>query len=165
MIAAMRRNRPGLGLGLILVLLAVSVSLSLSARSRAQPEAARKPDPLAKQRLEIAKKVYDRLQEELKNPPANGIPLQEMRFGVWIERIVDWSGRWMRAERQAAETRAAEIQAIQAHIARLKSWEDQLQELIRAAVLGWSSPNLIDRLSYERLEAESLLAQVKAETP
>lgn len=151
-----RARRIGVGFGLALVI------GSVSAYSWAQPEPPRKPDPLAKQRAEIAKNVYERLLEELKNPPAGDIALEQTKLNRWIERMADWSNRWMEAEAQAAERKADEIRAIESHIARMKSWEDQFREVARGDAVELD-PTVLDMLTYDRLEAESLLARVKGE--
>jgi hypothetical protein len=79
-----------------------------------------------------------------------------------IELLVKWSRRWMEAERDLNQSKTGRIAAIEAHRTRLKKWEDLVSEL-REGGSEAGADLALDTLAFERLEAETWLAQAKAE--
>jgi hypothetical protein len=116
---------------------------------------------LAQARLEIARKVYEDLDEDLKAPPAGNLEEQQRRFREVIDQKMIWSGRWMEAEIDAGSRQVDRTTAIEAHIKRLKKWEDLLVQLAKGGAMGVSQRN-VDTLKYHRLNAAYLLAKAKS---
>jgi RNA polymerase sigma factor (sigma-70 family) len=115
-----------------------------------QPTAKKSPPSvaeLAKQRLQAAREVYDRTRAQVAAGQAS-----------W-QALADWSPHLLAAELDAATTRAERIDALQAHVDRLKENERLIE---RVADAGRAPVWEIARARCFRLEAEIRLAKEKA---
>jgi hypothetical protein len=75
-----------------------------------------------------------------------------------VNRLILWSRRWMDAELDLSETKAARIAAINLHLERVKRMEAIINELIDSESSGLSRMDLLS-IAFDRLEAETLLAK------
>ena len=126
---------------------------------RASGEDPPKPQALAKARLQLARKLYEATEEELKAPPTE-VPMEHRHLPVQ-ERLVTWSTRWMEAERDANPGRAGRIAALEAHVKRLKARAESYLSL------AGDDPHsehrrTADLLQFYCLEAEYALAVARS---
>jgi hypothetical protein len=102
---------------------------------------------LARERLKAAHEVYTLLLEEVRQGKATG------------EGIANWSPHLLAAELDVATTEKQRITALQAHVDRLKDFEQQVQVFVNA---GRMPLRELARARCLRLEAELQLAKQRA---
>lgn len=144
-----RSLRDGLILGSILM---------VAALAPAAPDRAPRLKELARARLEVARTMYEDVELELKEPGPGDQRQMIERMSSIMERLATWSRRWMEAERDAGDAKAAKVAAIASHVKRLKKWEDDLRPVEQV----WGR-KLLNTLKFYRLEAESWLAEAESE--
>ncbi|WP_165248390.1 hypothetical protein [Paludisphaera soli] len=147
----MRASLPCGAVALALVLIGAMVGAS-------GLRAPQKPDDLARARVDLARRIYGQTEEQLKNLPAVGA--EGDRLSQTFAELALWSRRWMEAEHDLDGARASRVTALEAHLKRLKSWEDVGVELIRGEASSLTQLAL-DKLSYDRLGAEYELSRLK----
>jgi hypothetical protein len=134
--------------GLILAFLVAGATLTPAA-----PDKSAGPKALARARLELARSLYEASVDEMKNaPPAEGGARIDALFPA-MDRLSLWSRRWMEAERDASEDKAGVLAALEAHVKRLKTWEDVYEEAFQAG-LPSTTRIAAGTLKFYRLEAE-----------
>ena len=121
--------------------------------------AARKPEELAKARLELTRRSYEQAEEQIKFPPAGANPRETLAPSV--DNLALWSRRWMEAERDMDAGKAARLAALDGHIKRLKTWEDLFERIVQGQQSGEAQQSL-DTLKFHRLEADYWLAKEKS---
>ena len=152
------------------------------------PESKKIPEGNAAQRFELAKTIYlrtlDREVQRLLAPPAAAAAGPDSGVfahidGRLVERLADWSKRWLAAESEASpDDRAARLKAAQGHLDRMRELDDVefLREPLKIGKgvrfkddLGLRFErsfieqfrDFSDAAHFFRLEAESLLAREK----
>lgn len=143
--------------------LVIGVMLAGATLALAGADDTRRPEDLARARLDIARRAYEQVEDSINAPPADEGKLpQGIRATLKLEQLIAWSRRWMEAERDASGKKADHVAAIDAHRKRLKKWEDICSEVAEGDSSGASSRD-VDLLKFHRLEAEYWLAKAKDE--
>jgi hypothetical protein len=105
----------------------------------------------ARARAAAAEKAYKGIFQRSQVDPTS--PLD-------VERLYQWSRRWLEAERELADKKEERVAAAQAHLDRMK----KLEEVVR----GWHRKGLlppadVPAVEFYRLDAERRLAQARAD--
>lgn len=133
----------------------VVVLAAVAAAALGQPvstgAASTAPTSNARARFEAARKVYEgilaRHQLESKPQPAD------------FENLCLWSRRWMDAQREMSDEKANQLEAIAAHLGRVKELERRANEWAKANAIPESEAAALE---YHRLLAEHWLVQAQA---
>lgn len=109
------------------------------------------PTSNARARLEAARKVYQGIlaRQQLESNP------QPVDF----ENLCMWSRRWMDAQRDISDEKDNQLDAIGAHLGRVKELERAAGEWLKVNAVPESE---VAALEYHRLQAEYWLVQAKA---
>jgi hypothetical protein len=128
-----------------------ALALCLAALAPPASAADEKAAENAKARRAAAQKVYkgifDRSQVDVSSP-------------LDVERMHQWSRRWLEADRELAGTKEGRVAAIQAHLDRMKKLEDVVRHWHRK---GFVSSADVPAVEFYRLEAERWLAQARGD--
>jgi hypothetical protein len=133
------------GFGVVLGL-CVAGGLTSLARADATEDLAN-----AKARVEAARKVYNGMLRRRQIDP---------KFGLNLEKFYQWSRRWMEAQHDVSATKKNQVAAIEAHLARIKTLEKAVKEVIKAG--SDASSYEAKAAEFYRLEAEKWLRKAKA---
>ncbi len=104
----------------------------------------------AKARAAAARKVYESLMDRRQREPG---------FHFDPDQAYPWSRRWMEAEKEAAQTKAERVTAVEGHLERMKKWEKSVEADRRIG--GVLSPGDLAAAEFYRLEAKAWLAKEK----
>jgi hypothetical protein len=145
-ILIMRTRKFAFALLIAAALVIGAISQRTSTGSTSQPVQSN-----AKARLDAARKVYQGIMERHQIEP-NRQPLD-------FENLCLWSRRWMDAQRDISDEKSNQLEAIDAHLIRVRD----LEKIARA----WVQVNAItsfecSAVEFHRLEAEHWLAQTRA---
>jgi hypothetical protein len=134
-----------------LLLVVAGGVLALTAAWAAAPERGEGPAPgNAAARAAAARKVYEGTLARYR---------RDSTFRMDPETLHLWSRRWMDADHELAQTRAARLAAVEGHLARMRDWEKQVTA---AKEQGFVTPVDLAAAEFFRLEAETALAREKA---
>ena len=125
-------------------MLAVLTVLVLANGARAHDENIRN---LAKAKLEIARKLYQKLLDQEKKHVLDALPL-----------VYEASRRLLDAELEVASNKAAKVLAYKAHLDRMKTVEQKMKKIVATQA---APPGYTWVAEYNRLEAEIWLAKAK----
>ena len=134
------RTRFAVGPVLVLVLSALT-------EAGQAPPAQKVPPALAKGRLDAARKTYEMLWIRHRNATA-----------MDPEKLYVWSRRWMEAQQTLNTDKDKQMEAVQAHLDRMKKVEEFFMRLVKT---GQGSSTDHTAAEYYRIEAEIWLAQAK----
>ena len=106
-------------------------ALMLGSHGGRADEAPSKPDPTAKERLQLARDIYqelaDQTVQELMAPPDPNLNPEEGFASILsagrADEFYQWSRRWMEAERDTSPDEAGTVAALKGHLARMRSLE------------------------------------------
>jgi hypothetical protein len=125
--------------------------LALTAAWAAAPDRGEGPAPgNAKARAAAARMVYEGTLVRYR---------RDVMFRMDPEMVYLWSRRWMEADREVAQTRAARLAAVEGHLARMRDWEKQMTV---AKGQGVAAAMDVAAAEFYRLDAEAALAREKA---
>ena len=136
-------------------------SLIATSLAPAAPDTTQQLKSLAEARFKIARSMIERSEEiiNMRLPhPANPY----VRNREWAERFALWSSRWMEAERESAGEKKGRIDAIEAHLRRLRKHEEGFVELAKEAPGDAEMIDIASILTFHRLQGESRLVEEKA---
>jgi hypothetical protein len=105
----------------------------------------------AKARLEAARKVYQGIMERHQIEPSR----QPLDF----ENLCLWSRRWMDAQRDISDEKSNQLEAIDAHLNRVRDLEKIARQWVQVNAITTFECSAVE---FHRLEAEHWLAQTRA---
>jgi hypothetical protein len=103
--------------GVALFIGLVLVVAGLPGSTAQEPKDADPSSKSVRERLRLAREVYEGSLENLRQDTGTG--------SNDVEHYYRWSVRWMQAERELGETRAARLAAYEAHGKRMKFWKER----------------------------------------
>jgi len=133
--------------GLVFALVFAGLALAPSGAQEGKKEPKTPPWEKAKEKFEAARKAYSALYLEYKAGKAT------------IEQCSQWSQRLMNAQREAKNTRANNLEALEQHLGCLQELEKAAQE---RADKNRGQISDVYVAEYHRIEAESALAKAKS---
>lgn len=113
----------------------------------------------AKARVDLARQIFGRIEDELNEPDApRASPGPDRVFRI-LDQLAIWSRRWMEAEQDLNGDAEGRIAALKAHLKRIEPREELYRQLLSGGAADATRLSL-DKLIYHRLEAEYELAKL-----